>query len=252
MKKLLLIMVSLVLLSACNQAKEETITILTSSGYHPFEMVDEQGNLIGFDIELGEAIGKELNVKVKWLDMDFGGIIAALNANQGDMALAAISPDPERDVLFSKSYYTGAEESPFFVLALDETNLKTSDDIANKKVGVQIGTVQEQMINQLKDQMNLDVDQRNSISQLVMEVQSKRLDLIVVEGPTAKEYVKQFDNLATFELTNDVIQKYLIEVDGISVALPKNSQLLDKVNQALDNLEANGTLGQLIDKWFND
>ena len=185
MKKLVLIILSLLVISACSKPEADTITILTSSGYHPFEMVDEAGELIGFDIEFGVAIAKELGKDVEWVDMDFGGIIAALNANQGDMAIAAISPDPKRDVLFSKSYYTGAEESPFFVLTTKTSGITSSADIANRTVGVQIGTVQEQMINQLKDQFNLNVDQRPSVTQMAMDVDSGRLDLMVVEGPTA-------------------------------------------------------------------
>jgi polar amino acid transport system substrate-binding protein len=251
MKKLVLIILSLLVISACSKPEADTITILTSSGYHPFEMVDEAGELIGFDIEFGVAIAKELGKDVEWVDMDFGGIIAALNANQGDMAIAAISPDPKRDVLFSKSYYTGAEESPFFVLTTKTSGITSSADIANRTVGVQIGTVQEQMINQLKDQFNLNVDQRPSVTQMAMDVDSGRLDLMVVEGPTAKEYVKEFESFYAFELTNETIQAYLIEVDGISIALPKDSQLLDQVNAAIDALETNGTLQQLIDKWFH-
>lgn len=251
MKKLVLIILSLLVISACSKPEADTITILTSSGYHPFEMVDEAGELIGFDIEFGVAIAKELGKDVEWVDMDFGGIIAALNANQGDMAIAAISPDPKRDVLFSKSYYTGAEESPFFVLTTKTSGITSSADIANRTVGVQIGTVQEQIINQLKDQFNLNVDQRPSVTQMAMDVDSGRLDLMVVEGPTAKEYVKEFESFYAFELTNETIQAYLIEVDGISIALPKDSQLLDQVNAAIDALETNGTLQQLIDKWFH-
>ena len=63
--------------------------------------------------------------------------------------------------------------------------------------------------------------------------------------------MKEFDSFYAFELTNETIQAYLIEVDGISIALPKDSQLLDQVNAAIDALETNGTLQQLIDKWFH-
>ncbi len=252
MKKMLALVALLLMIAGCTNNKTESLVVLTSSGYYPYEMIDTDGNLIGFDIEFGEALAEVMGVTIIWEDMDFDGIIAALNSNRGAMAIAAMSPDPGRDVLFSDSYYVGDEESPFFVLALKSSQINSTNDIANKKVGVQIGTIQEQMINQLQSEFNLTLDPRTSVTQMVLEVTSGRLDFIVIEGPTAKEYVNQFDTLMTFELTNDVIEQYLIEVNGVSVALPKNSQLLEEVNAAIAVLKENGTLQALVDKWFKD
>lgn len=252
MKKILALLIVVTALVGCSTTTDEkTLTILTSSGYHPYEIIDTDGNLTGFDIEFGEALALELGVKIKWEDMDFDGIIASLNSARGDLAIAAISPDPERNAIFSDSYYVGDEESPFFVLALKASGIATSDDLMNKKIGVQIGTVQEQMIKQLQDELSLEIDPRTSVSQLVLEVTSGRLDAVVIEGPTAKEYVDQFDTLVTFELTNDEIEQYLIEVNGVSVALPVDSELLDDINNAIATLKENGTLQTLVDKWFN-
>lgn len=251
MKKILILAISLMILAGCSTKNEEkTLTILTSSGYHPYEIIDTEGKLVGFDIDFGEALAKEMKVKVKWEDMDFDGIIASLNSNRGDLAIAAISPDPERDAIFSDSYYVGDVESPFFVLTKKDSGIISSETLNQKKVGVQIGTVQEQMIKQLQPELDLVVDPRTSVSQLVLEVTSGRLDAVVIEGPTAKEYVAQFDTLSTFELTNEVIAQYLIEVNGVAVALSKNSKLLEQVNQAIATLKANGTLQTLVDKWF--
>jgi len=98
MKKLLTILLAAVLFTGCTQTKTaDTLTILTSSGYPPFEMVDTEGKLIGFDIELGEAIAKQMGYKeVKWVDMDFDGIIGDLNSptGTGDMSLAGFNAAP--------------------------------------------------------------------------------------------------------------------------------------------------------------
>lgn len=252
MKKLLTLLIVLAALVGCSTpAEEKTLTILTSSGYHPYEIIDTEGNLAGFDIEFGEALAAELGVKVLWEDMDFDGIIASLNSARGDLAIAAISPDPERNAIFSDSYYVGDEESPFFVLTTKAGGIATSTDLQGALVGVQIGTIQEQMINQLQEELSLEIDPRTSVSQLVLELTSGRLDAVVIEGPTAKEYVSQFDTLSTFELTNDVIAEYLVEVNGVSVALPVDSELLDDINKAIATLKENGTLQALVDKWFN-
>jgi arginine/lysine/histidine transporter system substrate-binding protein len=251
MKKLLVLLAIIMMIAGCSNTTTDKLVVLTSSGYYPYEMVDTDGNLIGFDIEFGEALAEIMGVEIVWEDMDFDGIIASLNSNRGDMAIAAMSPDPSRNALFSDSYYVGEEESPFFVLTLKTSGIVDADSIANKTVGVQIGTIQEQMINQLQEEFSLTIDPRNSVTQMVLEVTSGRLDFIVIEGPTAKEYVNQFDTLTTFELSNDLIESYLIEVNGVSVALPVDSELLEQVNAAIATLKENGTLAALVAKWFN-
>jgi len=109
MKKLFgfaLILISSFVLSAC--ASEPSLTVLTSSGYEPYEMVDESGELIGFDIDLMEAIAEELGVKLVWQDVNFDGILASLQSKTADLAIAGISPTEERalTVDFSNVYYS--------------------------------------------------------------------------------------------------------------------------------------------------
>jgi ABC-type amino acid transport substrate-binding protein len=252
MKKLLVLIILAATLVGCGADNEEkTLTVLTSSGYHPYEIIDTDGNLTGFDIEFGEALAEELGVAIKWEDMDFDGIIASLNSSRGDLAIAAMSPDPERDAIFSDSYYVGDDESPFFVLTNKDSGITSSETLTQKKVGVQIGTVQEQMVKQLSEELDLEIDPRSSVSQLVLEITSGRLDAVIIEGPTAKEYAEQFDTLTAFELTNKVIAEYLIEVNGVTVALPTDSELLEDINKAIVVLKENGTLQTLVDKWFN-
>lgn len=254
MKKTLLAVLTLVfILSGCvQQNTPETITILTSSGYPPYEMVDEDGNLIGFDIDFGNALGEKLGVEVKWEDMDFDGIIGSLNSNRGTMAIAAMSPDPERDVDFSVPYYIGAEESPFFILTLADGGVVDSNDLVGKKVGTQIGTIQESLLNKIETEFGLVTDPKQNVSQLVQEVITGRLDFVIIEGPTAREYVLEFPVLTTFELSHPEVTKYIEEVSGVSVALPRGSEWTNKVNEAIEALIADGTMDALIKKWFTE
>jgi arginine/lysine/histidine transporter system substrate-binding protein len=254
MKKAILAVLTLVfILSGCvQQNTQDTITILTSSGYPPYEIIDENGNLIGFDIDFGNAVGEKLGVQVKWEDMDFDGIIGALNSNRGTMAIAAMSPDPERDVDFSIPYYVGAEESPFFILTLASGGVVDSNDLTGKKVGAQIGTIQESLLNKIISEFSLVADPKQNVSQLVQEVLTGRLNFVLIEGPTAREYVLEFPALTTFELSHPEVTKYIEEVAGVSVALPRNSEWTARVNAAIQELIDDGTLDALIKKWFTE
>ncbi len=250
MKKLfvLILLVSSLIACAPKPTDEKVLTILTSSGYPPYEMVDVNGNLYGFDIDLGNAIGELLGYTVKWVDMDFDGIIQSLNAARGDMAIAAMSPDPARDVLFSDSYYIGDDESPFFVLTKVDSGIASAADFVNKTAGVQIGTIQEAVLNKMKDELSITLDPRKDVSQMVQEIMVGRIDFILVEALVAGEYVNQFPQLTRFELEHEAAYAS----SGTAIALPKYSTKLDDVNQALSTLKENGTLDQLIKKWFTE
>lgn len=252
-KTLFAALIFIFILTGCvQQNNSETITILTSSGYPPFEMIDENGNLIGFDIDFGNALGEKLGVEVIWQDMNFDGIIGALNSNRGTMAIAAMSPDPERDVDFSIPYYIGAEETPFFILTLANGTISNSNDLEGKKVGTQIGTIQESLVNKIKTEFNLITEPKQNVSQLIQEVVTGRLDFVVIEGPTAREFVSEFPVLTTFELSHPEVTKYMEEVAGVSVALPRGSEWTAKVNEAIEALIADGTMDALIKKWFTE
>lgn len=248
MKKILLLLIlSLTLIGCSNSSTNPKLVISTSSGYAPYEMIDPQGNLIGFDIDLGNLIAEKMGREVEWKDMSFDGVIASLSANQADMAIAGLSPDPKRDALFSHSYYL-SQESPFYIVTTEASNIKNTSDLMNKTVGVQIATIQEAAANQLKQEYNLTIDSRDAYHVMVQEVLLNRLDFLIMEPMIAQEYLHEYPELIMFELEEESLE----EIAGNSIALPKNSELLEEVNQILDELKADGTLDALIDKWFNE
>lgn len=254
MKKLGLFLLTFVfILSGCvQQATDDTITILTSSGYPPFEMIDENGNLIGFDIDFGNELAARLGVEVEWVDMDFDGIIGALNSNRGTMAIAAMSPDPLRDVDFSIPYYVGSDESPFFILTLADGTITDTLSTNGKSAGVQIGTIQESLLQNISTELNLTLDPRQNLAQLVAEIITGRLDFVVMEGVTAREFVSEFPVLTTFEMEHSEVDKFVEEIQGVAVTLPRNSPWTQRVNEAIEEMKNDGTLATLVAKWFND
>ncbi len=250
MKKIIALLIVLFILAGCAPKEEEKLLkILTSSGYPPYEMTKPDGTLEGFDIDFGEALAIELGYDgVEWVDMDFGGIIAALNSNSADMAIAGMSADPERDSIFSIPYLIRDEESPFFVLTKKDNGITDTATLANKIVGVQIGTIQEGAVNQMKEELNLTTDPRNDIGQMVQEILVGRIDFIVVEGLVAKEYVTQFTDLNMFLLQHEAATS----VPGVVVTLPNNSTMKAAIDAAIEKLTADGTLAALEAKWFDE
>ncbi len=254
MKKLLAVAAaSLLVLAGCGNSttsenEGKTLTVLTNSGYAPYEVRNTDGELEGFDIDLVELVAKELGYsEVKWEDIDFDALIGAVNTGKGDMVAAGLSPTPDRaeGAELSDVYYSSDEETANFVLTLKDGEIKKTEDIKDKTVGVQVGTIQEAAVNEIKDDYNLTLDPRKSYGDMVQEIKNKRIDLVVVEKAIADEYIATNPELAYFQL----------EAEGNSTgncfAFKKgNTELKDDVNKAIQTLKDNGEIDKLVAKWF--
>ncbi|AIO19061.1 Arginine-binding extracellular protein ArtP precursor [Candidatus Izimaplasma bacterium HR1] len=248
MKKFILIMLVIFsfTLSGCKE-KSDTIIVLTSSGYEPYEIIDTSGNLTGFDIELMEALALEANVEIEWKDVDFDGIIASLQAGQGELAIAGISPTEERKEMvdFSNIYYNSDAGLTNFLLFDSSSNITGLDDLDGLIVAAQLGTVQATLLDSISDEYGFTVDLRNTYTQIVEEVKAGRIDAFVVEKIISESILTVNDSL-----TKVGFESSLDDVTGNAIAFSKDSEYVDLFNTALQVLKDNGVLDQLIEKWF--
>lgn len=229
--------------------KEGTLTVLTNSGYAPYEVVNTKGELEGFDVELVNLIAEKLNLNVEFVDMDFDGLITAVNSGRGDVVAAGLSPTAERGeaATLSDVYYKGDEETVNYVLARKDSGINSMADIKGKTVGVQIGTIQETAVTSVKDEYNLTLDNRKGYTDMVQEVLNKRMDFVVMEKAVADEHVALHDELQVWKLEAGE------DSQGNVFAFKKgNDELKDKFNTAIKELSDSGELQKLVDKWFTD
>lgn len=249
MKKLIIIALFsfIFLLSGCTE-QTETVTVLTSSGYEPYEMIDTDGNLTGFDIELMEALAAEVGITIEWQDVDFDGIIASLQSGQAEIAIAGISPTEERkeSVDFSDVYYNSEAGLTNFLVFNASSPVTGLDDLSGLIVGAQLGTVQAALLDGIKDEYGFTVDFRNSNTQIVEEIKAGRIDVLVVEAVIADSILEANETLAKVGFASS-----LDDVTGNAIAFAKGSEYVEQFNEALQTLKDNGTLSELIDKWFN-
>ena len=255
MKKLSILFVLLTLvLTACSAPAEEPvaevtqITVLTSPDYPPYESIDATGNYVGFDIELMEAIAEIMGVEVVWKEQSFDGIIAGLQAGQGDMAISGMNVNEERklSVDFSEIYKAG--EALYTAVVLNEKGYTTIADLSGLKIGVQTGTVQESAMNGLKDKYGFTVDSRASFLTIIEDIKLGRLDALVIDFENATQYSIANPELGTFKIEDEDLD----QDGGTAIALPKGSEWTEKVNAALAQLKDEGTLAELDAKWFTE
>ena len=259
MKKLSLFIISILmvgLLAACGTATEEgnetigsegeskkVLKMATSADYPPFEYIDtaKGSDIIGFDIDLVNALAEKTGYEVEVQDMDFNSLIPALQAKQVDLVLAGMTPTPERaeNVDFTDIYYTANH----MIVSLKDNEVKSVEELDGKTIGVQLGSIQEEKAAEIAEQVSLKVENRNKISELIQELKSGRIDAAIIEDTVAAGYFEKDDQLAGFTLESS-------EEAGSAIAFQKGSEYTEEFNKALNEMKENGELDELIIKWF--
>jgi ABC-type amino acid transport substrate-binding protein len=259
MKKLISLFVSSILLigllSACGAGGEEkqesgeqkkVLKMGTSADYAPFEYIDTaKGNeIIGFDVDLAKMITKELGYKFEIVDMDFTGLIPALQSGKVDFVLAGMTPTKERkkSVDFSDVYYVSRN----MIVSKKGSGIKTVKNLKGKTVGVQTGSIQEGEAQKIAKKVDMKIESRNRIPELIQEIQSGRFDAAIIEDTVARGYLKT---------SNGKLEGHTIPTNeqeaGSAIAFPKGSKLRDEFNKVLREKMKNGEVDKLIKKWFD-
>ena len=169
----------------------------TSAEYSPYEfhkVVDGEDKIVGFDDFVVQEIAKDMGVKVEYEDMDFDGLLGALQADKVDIVLAGMTPDEKRkkSVDFSDIYYTNSNVC--IVAKGKEDIIKKSEDLKDLKVGVQKGTTQADYVTNTLGIS--DATQLKKIPDLMLELQNGKIDVIVTGKAVAEINVKKYDNIA--------------------------------------------------------
>ena len=239
MKKVILLLM-LVLSSLSFSAKK--LYVGTNAEFMPYEYL-ENGKMVGFDIELMDAIGKELGYEIVWSNMGFDGLLPALQMKKIDAVIAGMSQTPERQkaVTFSMSYMLVSSDE-HFVIVNENSPLVKKEELKGKKVGVQIGTIQEEFAKELGATPQL----YNSWTGALMDLQNNKIDAVIIVDVTGEEYLKSMSGLKKVDVVIDT-------QPGASIALRKGeTKLAEQINQAILKLDNDGTYFQILQKYFPD
>ncbi|MFC5588117.1 transporter substrate-binding domain-containing protein [Sporosarcina soli] len=224
---------------------KKVLKVGTSADYPPFEYVDtaKSDEIIGFDIDLAKMIADELGYELDIQDMDFNGLIPALQAKSIDFVIAGMDGDDEKRkqvVDFTEPYFTATN----YVLFKKDSSFKSAEDLKGKKVGAQTATIQEKSATALQDQYGYSVESRDRVPDLIQEIKSGHLDAVVLQNAVSMGYLSANEDLAYFELP----EEHKLQ---LSIAFQKDSELTPEFNKALKELKDSGKVDELITKWFN-
>jgi len=236
----LLLGMSLIGSSSMALAQERELVVATDTAFIPFEF--KQGNTyVGFDIDLWDALAKQLNVKYKLQPMDFNGIIPGLQTRNIDAALAGITirDDRKQVIDFSDPYY----ESGLAILVPENNDtIKSAADLAGKKVAVKTGTATVDYLRKTVPDAELRLFP--NIDNAYLELATGRVDAAVHDTPNVQYYANTAGK-GRVKVTGS-----LKSGDFYGIAFPKGSDLAPKVNEALAKIKANGEYDAIYTKWF--
>ena len=254
MKKYLALLLAAIMalsLAACASTSkaEETasakLTMATEATFPPYEYYDGDA-IVGIDVEVAQAIAEKLGMELEVTDIAFDSIIPGIQTGKYDMGMAGMTVTDERkeQVNFSDSYATGVQ----VVIVKDDSPITSVDDLfadgASTVVGTQAGTTGFiYATSDIEDAGLGTVKSFGKTTDAVEALKNGQVDCVILDNEPAKALVTANEGLHILDT------EYAVEDYAIAIA-KENTDLLEKVNKALSELTADGTLQSIVDKYI--
>jgi polar amino acid transport system substrate-binding protein len=251
MKKLLLSFVTILaitILAACGASKtetksgaklvkEETFTFVASGEFKPFSYMKD-GEVTGFDVEVGEAVAKELGLEAQPEKMKFKSIIEGVKTGRFDAAVASHTVNEARSkhVTFSTPYYYSGPQ----IFTRSDSDIGTSADLKDKEVAVSKGST---YADEAKKYTNKIKTYDSDITALKALAEGRH-DAVITDFVTGKEAIGEGFKIQEKELLGRSEQAIAVSKE--------NEQLLEDINGALEKLREDGTLKKISEKYFKE
>ena len=242
MKKILATVLALCLMLTAAAAAAETLIMETNAAFPPYEYY-EGGEIVGIDAEIAAAIAEKLGMELEIKDTDFSAIIGDVQSGKCSFGMAGMTVTPERlqNVNFSDTYATGVQ----VIIVTEDSDIASVDDLgaegADWKIGVQEGTTGA--IYCEGDYGSDRVEPYKVGADAVQALLSGKVKCVVIDNEPAKAFVEKNEGLKILDT------EYVTEDYAIAIAL-ENTELLEKVNQALSELTEEGVIASIIGKYI--
>jgi len=248
LKKTKIIFAALLSLSVFSlSANAETIKLGTEGAYAPFNMIDKDGNLVGFDVEIGEALCAAMEADCEWVTSDWDGIIPALLSKKFDAIIASMSITDERKekIDFTGKYYT----SPVKFARPKGSDIEISAaGLKGKLIAVQAGTVTDNFVSGTFP--DAEVKGYKTQDEANLDFLAGRVDLLAADSFVLYDFLETEQGSAAEATGPDFDDpKFLGEGIGIGVR-KEDSELRDKLTAAIAKIRADGTYKKINDKYF--
>ena len=216
------------------------LTMSTNAAFPPYEMTTDSGDFEGIDVEVAGAVAEKLGLELQVDDMDFDAALLAAQNGKSDIVMAGVTVTDERQKVmdFSDTYAEGIQS----IIVPEDSDIASADDLTGKAIGTQRGTTGYIYCTD-------DFGEENVIAYddgltAVQALNNGQVDAVVIDNAPAKEFVEANPGLKILDTA------YAQEDYAIGVA-KGNTELLNAINGALEELKADGTLQAIVDKYIN-
>ncbi len=222
------------------------LVMSTNASFPPYEMVAADGSLEGIDIDVAAAIAQKLGLELQIDNMGFDACILAVQQGKSDICMAGLTVTPERSAVmdFTDTYANGVQ----VVIVAANSDIATLDDLANDKmIGTQMGTTGYIYCSDTVENGGYGEDHVVPYDDGAAAIQALlkgQIDAVVIDNMPAQEYVAANPGLKILDM------EYANEDYAIGVA-KGNTALLEAVNNALNELIADGTVQSIVDKYIS-
>ena len=239
---ILVIALSVFVFAACgsektdDSAEKKVLTMATNAEFPPYEFY-EGDKVVGIDAEIAAVIAEKLGMELEIVDIAFDSIITGVQSGKFDMGMAGLTVTPERleKVDFSTSYATGVQS----VIVKEDGAVQSLDDVAGKMIGVQTTTTGDIYAS---DEFGEEfVTKYDNGAAAVQALIAGKVDCVIIDTEPAKSYVAANEGLKILDTS------YAVEDYAICFA-KDNTELKDKVDAALKELIADGSVQAVVSK----
>ena len=237
MKKTLL---TAILLGASAAASAQELTFAMEPSYPPFETTNEKGEIIGFDVDVANAICKEIQATCKFKGEAFDALIPNLKAKRFDASISAIDITDARakQVLFSDAYY---DSTASYVILKGKATLESA-----KNVGVQNGTTFQQYT--VAETKQYTTKAYASLQSAILDLKSGRIDMIFGDTAVLADMISKEPEM---QFVGEKVANKKYFGNGLGIAMHKsNKELAEQLNKGLAAIKANGEYQKIYDKWM--
>ena len=231
MKKVFLIILSILLLTGCSNKKDELVMV-TEAGFAPYEYY-EGNNIVGVDVDIAKKVADHLGKKLVIKDVAFDSIISEVKTGKSDLGVAGISYTEERnkEVDFTINYI----ESRQVVIVNNDSDITSTDDIIDKKIAVQLGSVADSYLTEKYPLV--EVVREKKFLAAIQDLKDNKVDAVVMDEVPATKII-----------TSDmkILDKELI-TDSYGMIIRKgNTELLEAANMVIKELKENGKIDEFL------
>ncbi len=222
---------------------KKKLTVATSPDFPPFESYDDNGNVIGIEIDILNLICDELGYELDLQTMNFDAVLAGVSTDKYTVGASGISVTPEREenMLFTDPYCLAAQA----IVVIEGSPIKSKADLEGKKVSVQLGTTAQDYCT--SNGYEVDAYEANADAQTALV--TGKVDAWVIDDLTAAEMVEVFN--AENSATKLIVLDEAMTTEPYAFALAKgNEALVEELNTALNKLVEDGKVEELFDKYY--